>query len=117
MVFLFSFLALFSVELVFIVLVLIIWWQSGRPFFTLLLQIIPSYIEEKVKKLGDKWLVAKTSYGHLFDFSIFKPESNTYLCGPFWKSFLAYHNIVVGDVVRLECLEADEMEVENPQNA
>ena len=81
------------------------------------LQIIPCYIKEKIKELGVKWLVAKTSYGHLFDFSVVKHERKTYFCGPFWKYFLVYHDIVLGDVVRLECLEADEMDVENPHNA
>ena len=93
---------------------LVVGWAA---LFMLLLQIIPCYIEEKIKELGDKWLVAKTSHGHLFDFSIVKRERRTYLCGPFQKSYLAYHDIVVGDVVRLECLEADEIDAENPQNA
>ena len=83
----------------------------------LLFQIVPCSIEEKIKELGEKWLVAKTSCGHLFDFAIYKSESKTLLCGPFWKSFLAYHDIGVGDVVTLKCFEVDEMEAQNPHNA
>ena len=83
----------------------------------LLFQIVPCSIEEKIKELEEKWLVAKTSCGHLFDFALLKFESKTLLCGPFWKSFLAYHNIEVGDVVTLKCFEVDEMEAQNPHNA
>ena len=83
----------------------------------LLMQIVPCYFKEKINELGDKWLVAQTSGNHLFDFSVLKTEYRTFLCGPFWKSFVEHHDIGLGDVVKLECFEVDEMEEENHQNA
>ena len=47
------------------------------------MHIVTCYFKEKINAIVDKWLVAETSAGHMFDLSLMKEEAWTFICDPF----------------------------------
>jgi hypothetical protein len=49
--------------------------------------------------LVDKWVIAECNHGYVFHFHVEKTEARTYLCGPFWRSFVDAYVMDEHDIV------------------
>lgn len=49
--------------------------------------------------LVDKWVIAECNHGSVYHFSVEKTESRTYLCGPYWSSFVDAYDLDENDIV------------------
>jgi hypothetical protein len=49
--------------------------------------------------LVDKWVVAECNHGSVYHFHVEKTEARTYLCGPFWSSFVDAYVMDENDIV------------------
>lgn len=49
--------------------------------------------------LVDKWLIAECNHGSVYHFYVEKTEARSYLCGPFWSSFVDAYEMDDNDIV------------------
>ncbi|KAM0890133.1 hypothetical protein ACQ4PT_027241 [Festuca glaucescens] len=60
---------------------------------------LPCHAREMLHSLVDKWVVAECNHGSVYHFHVEKTEARTYLCGPFWSSFVDAYLMDENDIV------------------
>ncbi|KAM0913081.1 hypothetical protein ACQ4PT_012387 [Festuca glaucescens] len=63
------------------------------------MQAVPCFFKVLLDSLVKNWLVAKCPRGYQYDFFIKKNETQSFICGPYWRLLVSSYNINTFDIV------------------